>query len=65
MIGQEEIPSIYFKVLVDIGLDIRKNFFTQRVVRRWNRLPGERVESLFLEMFNNHADVAPGDNISW
>lgn len=62
-------PSFLFPwIPIYIGnifrLDIRNNFFFQRVIRHWYRLPRETVESLSLEVFQSHGDVALGGMVN-
>jgi len=42
-------------------LDIRKNFFTGRVIKHWNKLHREVIGLLSLEVFKRQVDVVLRD----
>ena len=46
-------------------MDIRRKFFTRRVVAHWNRLPKEAVDAPSLEAFKARLDVALGSLVWW
>ena len=46
-------------------LEIRKHFFSERVVRRRNRMPRELVELLSLDMFKESVEVVFWDMVWW
>lgn len=48
-----------------VRLDVKKKFFTVRLVRHWNKFPRVVVDVLFLEVFKAKLDGASSNLIWW
>lgn len=44
-------------------MDVRKNFYLEKVVKHWNGQPKEVMESPSLEIFKRHVDRVVDDTI--
>ena len=65
-VGSDRIRGNGFKLRQGMfRLDIRRKFFTQKVVKHWNRLPKESVDARSLEAFKARLDVALGSLLWW
>jgi len=40
-------------------LDVRRNFFTKRFIKHWNRMPSEVIESPSMKVCERRVDVVP------
>jgi len=48
-----------------VNTDIRKNFFTNRVIDKWNNLPAETVAAPREETFKKKLRVTPSDEVTY